>query len=115
MLNEQLSKDIDLIRFLEEEKRARLENEVIKSAQLCVKIVEYVYQKTRNINDLIFMLGSLNKKRNQNKNSIKEMVNSTLNNIYVNLNQNDKILLLKTIIEITEGRIYVEVNLFIKK
>jgi hypothetical protein len=111
MLNEQLSKDIDLIKFLEEEKRARLENEVIKSSQLCIKIVEYVYQKTKNTNDLIFMLGSLNKKRNQNKNSIKEMVNFTLNNIYVNLNQNDKVLLLKTIIEITEGRIYVEVNL----
>lgn len=39
MLNEQLSKDIELIKFLEEEKRARLENEVIKSAQLVVKIV----------------------------------------------------------------------------
>ena len=110
MLNEQLSKDIDLIKFLEEEKRARLENEVIKSAQLCVKIVEFVYGKTKNITDLIFMLSSLNKKRNQSKNAIKEMVNFTLNNIYVNLNQSEKILLLKTIIEITEGRIYVEVK-----
>lgn len=39
MMNEQLNKDIELIKFLEEEKRARLENEVLKSAQLCVKIV----------------------------------------------------------------------------
>ena len=39
MMNEQLSKDIELIKFLEEEKRARLENEVTKSAQLVVKIV----------------------------------------------------------------------------
>lgn len=108
MMNEQLSKDIDLIKFLEEEKRARLENEVIKSAQLCVKIVEFVYQKTKNINDLIQILSSLNKKRNQSKNAIKEMVNFTLNNIYQNLNQSEKVLLLKTIIEITEGRIYVE-------
>lgn len=39
MLNEQLSKDIELIKFMEEEKRARLENEVTKSSQLVVKIV----------------------------------------------------------------------------
>ena len=110
MLNEQLAKDIDLIKFQEEEKRARMDNEVIKSGQLCVKIVEYVYGKTKNIDDLIFMLSSLNKKRNQNKTSIKEMVKFTLENIYVNLNQADKIILLKTIIEITEGRIYVEVK-----
>lgn len=111
MLNEQLSKDIDLIKFLEEEKRARLENEVLKSAQLCVKIVDFVYNKTKNINDLIQILSSLNKKRNQSKNAIKEMVNFTLNSIYSHLNQSEKISLLKTIIEITEGRIYVEVNI----
>jgi len=56
------------------------------------------------------MLSSLNKKRNQSKNAIKEMVNYTLKNIFDKLNEEDKIKLLKTLIEISEGRIYVEVN-----
>jgi len=43
MLNEQLNKDIELIKFMEEEKRARLENEVTKSAQLVVKIVNKIF------------------------------------------------------------------------
>ena len=47
MLNEQLSKDIELIKFLEEEKRARLENEVTKSAQLVVKIVCFMFYNFR--------------------------------------------------------------------
>ena len=61
------------------------------------------------------MLSSLNKKRNQSKNAIKEMVNYTLQNIFNNLNEEEKIKLLKTLIEITEGRIYVEVKVFFKK
>jgi hypothetical protein len=55
------------------------------------------------------MLSALNKKRNQSKNAIKEMVNYTLKNIFVHLSEDDKIKLLKTLIEISEGRIYVEV------
>jgi len=51
----------------------------------------------------------LNKKRNQSKNAIKEMVNYTLKNIFGQLNEDEKIRLLKTLIEISEGRIYVEV------
>lgn len=45
MLNEQLSKDIELIKFQDEEKRARIDNEVSKSAQLCVKIVNFNLKK----------------------------------------------------------------------
>lgn len=55
------------------------------------------------------MLSSLNKKRNQSKNAIKEMVNFTLKNIFDKLSEEEKIKLLKTLIEISEGRIYVEV------
>jgi len=56
------------------------------------------------------MLSSLNKKRNQSKNAIKEMVNYTLKNIFGTLSEEEKIKLLKTLIEISEGRIYVEVT-----
>jgi len=58
------------------------------------------------------MLSSLNKKRNQSKNAIKEMVNYTLKNIFSNLNEDEKIKLLKAVIEISEGRIYVEVRFY---
>lgn len=55
------------------------------------------------------MIVSLNKKRNQSKNAITEMVKYVLSDIYDHLSEEEKIKLLKTIIEITEGRIYVEV------
>jgi len=71
-----------------------------------------VYNKTKDIESLTFMLSSLNKKRNQSKNAIKEMVNYTLKNIFGHLNEDEKIKLLKTLIEISEGRIYVEVILY---
>jgi hypothetical protein len=53
---------------------------------------------------------SLNKKRNQSKNAITEMVKFCLSDeVYLTLSQDEQRKLLKTIIEITEGRIYVEV------
>jgi hypothetical protein len=39
MLREELQKDVDLKKMLDEEKRARLDNEATKGAQLCVSIV----------------------------------------------------------------------------
>lgn len=42
------------------------------------------------------------------------MVNYTLNQIFQHLSEDEKIKLLKSLIEITEGRIYVEVNFFLK-
>lgn len=39
MIREELMKNVDLRRLLDEEKRARLDNEAIKGGELCVKIV----------------------------------------------------------------------------
>jgi hypothetical protein len=56
------------------------------------------------------LIVSLNKKRSQSKNAITEMVKYCLSeDVYNKLNTEEKILLLRTLIEITEGRIYVEV------
>jgi 26S proteasome regulatory subunit N5 len=52
---------------------------------------------------------SLNKKRNQSKNAITEMVKYCLtDDVYKHLTTDEQVKLLKTLIEITEGRIYVE-------
>jgi len=48
-MNENLSKDVELLKYLEEEKRARLENEVTKSAQLVTKIVKTFYNCRLNM------------------------------------------------------------------
>ena len=39
MLKEELLKDVDLRRLIDEEKKARLDNEAMKGAHLCVEIV----------------------------------------------------------------------------
>jgi hypothetical protein len=39
MLKEELLKDVDLRRLIDEEKKARLDNESVKGAHLCVEIV----------------------------------------------------------------------------
>lgn len=39
MLREELMKDVDLRRLIDEEKKARLDNEAIKGAHLSVEIV----------------------------------------------------------------------------
>ena len=41
MLREELMKEVDLRRLLDEEKRARLDNEAIKGGLLCVEIVTF--------------------------------------------------------------------------
>lgn len=57
------------------------------------------------------LIVSLNKRRNQSKNAITEMVKFVLSpQVYDRLNQEEQVKLLKTLIEITEGRIYVELE-----
>lgn len=42
MLNEKLTKDVEIKQLLDEEKLARLDNEFAKSTALCPKIVIYL-------------------------------------------------------------------------
>lgn len=55
-----------------------------------------------------YLLTALNKKRSQSSNAVTSMVKFALNEAYQNLNDDEKLKLLKTLIEITEGRIFVE-------
>lgn len=106
-MNDEWSKDVDLRRMLEEEKRARLDNDFKKSIVLVKQIINYLFNKG-DLESLRNMVSSLNKKRNQSKQAITEMVKDCLNEIYFQVNEDEQIKLLKTLIEITEGRIYVE-------
>ena len=38
-MNEELMKDVDFRKLMDEEKKARLDNEALKGANICVKIV----------------------------------------------------------------------------
>lgn len=42
MLKEELSKDVDFRKLMDEEKKARLDSEAIKGAHLCVEIVNTI-------------------------------------------------------------------------
>ena len=42
MINDELLKEVDLKKLIDEEKRARLDNETTKGAHLCVEIVYYL-------------------------------------------------------------------------
>ena len=53
MLREELQKDVDLRKLIDEEKKARLDSESIKGAHICVEIV-IIYFK--NILDKIRIL-----------------------------------------------------------
>jgi 26S proteasome regulatory subunit N5 len=56
------------------------------------------------------MLGSLNKKRAQSREAVSCIVKHSLNDILTKLNEEEQIKLLKALVEITEGRIFVELE-----
>lgn len=103
-------KNVDLIQMLEEEKRARINNDTSKQAPLLVAIIRFFFLRN-DYDGLRSHLVNLSKKRNQSKNAINEMVEFTLNKVYEGiLDEDQRIKLLYTLIEITEGKIFVEVN-----
>jgi len=53
----------------------------------------------------------LSKKRSQSKKAITEYIKYTLDVVYPTLDQEEKVKLLKTINEICDGKIYVEVRI----
>jgi len=69
--------------------------------------LEYVFARG-DYNSLRALLLSLNKKRNQSRESVLSIVKYSLNDVYYKLNEDEQIKLLRILIEITEGRIFVE-------
>ena len=109
MIDDQV-KNVDLIQMLEEEKRSRINNDTTKLPTLLVDIIKFFYQKG-DYDNLRNYLVILSKKRNQSKNAINDMVAYALNQAYDGLTEEqERIRLLNTVVEITEGKIFVEVT-----
>jgi 26S proteasome regulatory subunit N5 len=108
MLKEEIINNVDYKLLMEKEKKARLDNDIPTSSDFCVKILTFIWKTFGNeYVSTVFL--SLSKKRNQSKRAHSEMIKYIFDNIYPSLiNEDEKVSLLKGIIEITEGKIYVE-------
>jgi 26S proteasome regulatory subunit N5 len=137
MIDQRIPQDCDYILLVEKEKIARLDNEISEGAELCVQIVnlnliKYINHNYKHYILILFIFefikiqvnlvwskygiecipavfASLSKKRNQSKKTQTEMIKTILEQIYPTCQkQEERVKVLKSIIEITEGKIYVE-------
>ena len=108
LLTEEILKDVELKKLIDEEKVTRLENEFEKNKTICKKILS-VLQSRNDFPNFLRLFEYLTQRRNQSRESIIAMVKNCLNDILPNLaNNKDSSDLLKTIIKVTEGKIFVE-------
>ena len=108
LLSDEIIKDVELKKLLDEEKVTRLENEFEKNRTLTKKILETIHNR-KDFPNFLKLFEYLTQRRNQSRESIISMVKYCINDILPNLkNQNDSSDLLNTIIRVTEGKIFVE-------
>ena len=108
LLSEEILKDVELKKLIDEEKVTRLEGEFEKNKSICVKIFS-ILQKRNDFQNFLKIFEYLTQRRNQSRESIIYMVKNCLNEILPNLkNHKDSTDLLQTIIKVTEGKIFVE-------
>ena len=108
LLSEEILKDVELKKLIDEERATRLENEFEKNRNICKKILEIVYGRN-DFKNFLKLFEYLTQRRNQSRESIISMVKHSINEILPNLkNHQDSSDLLNTIIKVTEGKIFVE-------
>ena len=108
LLSEEILKDVELKKLIDEEKATRLENEFEKNRSTCKKILEIIYGRN-DFKNYLKLFEYLTQRRNQSRESIISMVKHSINEILPNLkNHQDSSDLLNTIIKVTEGKIFVE-------
>ena len=108
LLTEEILKDVELKKLIDEEKATRLENEFEKNRTICKNILSIVHNRN-DFPNFLRLFEYLTQRRNQSRESIISMVKNCLNDILPNLQNNkDSSDLLKTIIKVTEGKIFVE-------
>ena len=108
LLSEEILKDVELKKLIDEEKVTRLENEFEKNRNICKKILEIIYGRN-DFQNFLKLFEYLTQRRNQSRESIISMVKHSINEILPNLkNHQDSSDLLNTIIKVTEGKIFVE-------
>ena len=108
ILTEEILKDVELKKLIDEEKVTRLENEYEKNRNICKQILSIIYNRN-DFPNFLRLFEYLTQRRNQSRESIISMVKNCLNEILPNLKNNkDSSDLLQTIIKVTEGKIFVE-------
>ena len=108
LLSEEILKDVELKKLIDEEKVTRLENEYEKNRNICKKILDTIYER-KDFQNYLKLFEYLTQRRNQSRESIISMVKHNINEILPNLKNNkDSSDLLNTIIKVTEGKIFVE-------
>jgi 26S proteasome regulatory subunit N5 len=108
LLSEEILKDVELKKLIDEEKVTRLENEFEKNRTLTKKILETLHNRN-DFPNFLKLFEYLTQRRNQSRESIISMVKYCINDILPNLkDQKDSTELLNTIIRVTEGKIFVE-------
>ena len=108
LLSEEILKDVELKKLIDEEKVTRLENEFEKNRTLTKKILEILHNRN-DFPNFLKLFEYLTQRRNQSRESIISMVKYCINDILPNLkDQKDSTELLNTIIRVTEGKIFVE-------
>ena len=108
LLSDEILKDVELKKLIDEEKVTRLENEFEKNRTLTKKILETLHNRN-DFPNFLKLFEYLTQRRNQSRESIISMVKYCINDILPNLkNTKDSSELLNTIIRVTEGKIFVE-------
>ena len=108
LLSEEILKDVELKKLIDEEKVTRLENEFEKNRTICKRILEILHSRN-DFQNFLKLFEYLTQRRNQSRESIISMVKHCINEILPNLKNNkDSSDLLNTIIRVTEGKIFVE-------
>ena len=108
LLTEEILKDVELKKLIDEEKATRLENEFEKNRNICKNILSIVHNRN-DFPNFLRLFEYLTQRRNQSRESIISMVKNCLNEVLPSLKNNkDCSDLLQTIIKVTEGKIFVE-------
>ena len=108
LLSEEILKDVELKKLIDEEKVSRLENEFETNRKLTKKILETLHNRN-DFPNFLKLFEYLTQRRNQSRESIISMVKYCINDILPNLkDEKDSSELLNTIIRVTEGKIFVE-------
>ena len=110
LLSEDLLKDVELKKLLDEEKKTRLDNEYEQNRKISVKILTIIYERN-DFENFLKLIEYLTQRRNQSRESISAMIKYCNSDIIPNLKDEEKLKkLLDVIIKVTEGKIFVELE-----
>ena len=74
LLSEDLLKDVELKKLLDEEKKTRLDNEYEQNRKISVKILSTIYERN-DFENFLKLIEYLTQRRNQSRESILAMIN----------------------------------------